>query len=80
MTSCFGEFSLWDGGSLIKLGDYAAYGSLGDHGLLQGPVIKDWLADLAHPFKASRPSESGNGPTGSNPKVILPPPPRPELR
>ena len=42
------EFSFRDMGSLLALGDYAAYGSLGHHGLLQGAFIKGWLARMAH--------------------------------
>jgi NADH:ubiquinone reductase (H+-translocating) len=42
------EFSFRDMGSLIALGDYAAYGSLGHHGFLHGAFIKGWLAKLAH--------------------------------
>ena len=42
------EFSFRDMGSLIALGDYAAYGSLGHHGFLHGALIKGWLAKLAH--------------------------------
>ena len=42
------EFSFRDMGTLIALGDYAAYGSLGDHGFLRGALIKGWLAKVAH--------------------------------
>jgi NADH dehydrogenase len=42
------EFSFRDMGSLIALGDYAAYGSLGQHGFLHGALIKGRLAGLAH--------------------------------
>jgi NADH:ubiquinone reductase (H+-translocating) len=42
------EFSFRDMGSLIALGDYAAYGSLGHHGFLRGAFIRGWMAKLAH--------------------------------
>jgi NADH:ubiquinone reductase (H+-translocating) len=35
-------------GSLVALGDYAAYGSLGAHGFLHGALIKGWLAKVGH--------------------------------
>ena len=43
-----GEFKFKDMGSLVALGDYAAYGSLGEHGLLHGALIKGWLAKVGH--------------------------------
>ena len=42
------EFSFRDMGSLIALGEYAAYGSLGHHGFLRGAFIRGWMAKLAH--------------------------------
>lgn len=42
------EFSYRDMGSLVALGDYAAYGSLGQHGFLRGAQIKGWLAKVGH--------------------------------
>ena len=41
-------FSFRDMGSLVALGDYAAYGSLGAHGFLHGGLIKGWLAKVGH--------------------------------
>jgi NADH dehydrogenase len=35
-------------GSLVALGDYAAYGSLGQHGFLHGAQFKGWLAKIGH--------------------------------
>jgi NADH:quinone reductase (non-electrogenic) len=43
-----GVFRFHDRGSLVALGDYAAYGSLGQHGILRGALIKGWLAKLGH--------------------------------
>ena len=42
------EFSFRDMGSLIALGDYAAYGSLGHHGFLHSAIIRGRLAKLGH--------------------------------
>ena len=42
------EFKFKDMGSLVALGDYAAYGSLGEHGFLHGALIKGWLAKVGH--------------------------------
>jgi NADH dehydrogenase len=42
------EFKFHDMGSLVALGDYAAYGSLGAHGFLHGALIKGWLAKVGH--------------------------------
>jgi NADH dehydrogenase len=42
------EFFFRDMGSLIALGDYAAYGSLGHHGFLRGAFIRGWMAKLVH--------------------------------
>ena len=41
-------FSSRDMGSLVALGDYAAYGSLGADGFLHGGLIKGWLAKVGH--------------------------------
>jgi NADH dehydrogenase len=41
-------FRFHDRGSLVALGDYAAYGSLGQHGFLHGALIKGGLAKLGH--------------------------------
>ncbi|MGH6812790.1 MAG: NAD(P)/FAD-dependent oxidoreductase [Methylocella sp.] len=42
------EFKFRDMGSLVALGDYAAYGSLGQHGFLHGAQFKGWLAMIGH--------------------------------
>jgi NADH dehydrogenase len=42
------DFNFTDMGSLIALGDYAAYGSIGAHGFLHGALIKGWLAKVGH--------------------------------
>lgn len=42
------EFKFRDMGSLVALGDYAAYGSLGEHGFLHGAQFKGWLAKMGH--------------------------------
>jgi NADH:ubiquinone reductase (H+-translocating) len=42
------EFKFRDMGSLVALGDYAAYGSLGQHGFLHGAQFKGWLAKIGH--------------------------------
>jgi NADH dehydrogenase len=42
------EFRFRDMGSLVALGDYAAYGSLGQHGFLHGAQFKGWLAKIGH--------------------------------
>ena len=42
------EFRFRDMGSLVALGDYAAYGSLGKHDFFRGALLKGWLAKLGH--------------------------------
>jgi NADH:ubiquinone reductase (H+-translocating) len=41
-------FRFHDRGSLVALGEYAASGSLGQHGFLHGALIKGWLAKVGH--------------------------------
>ena len=41
-------FSFHDRGSLVSLGDYAAYGTLGSYGFFRGGVIRGRLAELGH--------------------------------
>ena len=42
------EFRFRDMGSLVSLGDYAAYGTLGSYGFFRGGFLKGRVAQLAH--------------------------------
>lgn len=42
------EFHFRDMGSLVSLGDYAAYGTLGSYGFFRGGFLKGRVAQLAH--------------------------------
>src|SRR6516165_10998752 len=42
------EFHFRDMGSLVSLGDYAAYGTLGSYGFFRGGFLKGRVAHLAH--------------------------------
>jgi NADH:ubiquinone reductase (H+-translocating) len=42
------EFHFRDMGSLVSLGDYAAYGTLGSYGFFRGGFVKGRVAQLAH--------------------------------
>jgi NADH:ubiquinone reductase (H+-translocating) len=42
------EFHFRDMGSLVSLGEYAAYGTLGSHGFFRGGFLKGRIAQLAH--------------------------------
>lgn len=41
-------FKYNDMGNLVVLGDYAAYGSMGQHGFFRGALFKGWLAHMGH--------------------------------
>jgi hypothetical protein len=41
-----GHFKYRDMGSLVALGEYAAYGTLGSYGFLKGAAFKGWLAHM----------------------------------
>lgn len=41
-------FTFHNRGSLVSLGDYAAYGTLGNYGFFSGAVIRGRLAELGH--------------------------------
>jgi NADH:ubiquinone reductase (H+-translocating) len=43
-----GHFKYRDMGSLVSLGEYAAYGTLGSYGFLKGAAFKGWLAQMGH--------------------------------
>lgn len=43
-----GHFKYRDMGSLVALGEYAAYGTLGSYGFLKGAAFKGWLAHMGH--------------------------------
>jgi NADH:ubiquinone reductase (H+-translocating) len=43
-----GHFKYRDMGSLVSLGEYAAYGTLGSYGFLKGAAFKGWLAHMGH--------------------------------
>ena len=43
-----GRFEYRDMGSLVALGSYAAYGSLGKHGFFKGALLKGWMARIGH--------------------------------
>ncbi|MGH6793672.1 MAG: NAD(P)/FAD-dependent oxidoreductase [Methylocella sp.] len=43
-----GHFKYRDMGSLVSLGPYAAYGTLGSYGFLKGAAFKGWLAHMGH--------------------------------
>jgi NADH:ubiquinone reductase (H+-translocating) len=43
-----GHFKYRDMGSLVSLGPYAAYGTLGSYGFLKGAAFKGWLARIGH--------------------------------
>jgi NADH dehydrogenase len=43
-----GHFRYQDMGSLVSLGEYAAYGTLGSYGFLKGAAFKGWLAHMGH--------------------------------
>jgi NADH:ubiquinone reductase (H+-translocating) len=42
------HFKYRDMGSLVSLGEYAAYGTLGSYGFLKGAAFKGWLAQMGH--------------------------------
>jgi NADH dehydrogenase len=42
------HFKYRDMGSLVSLGEYAAYGTLGSYGFLKGAAFKGWLAHMGH--------------------------------
>ena len=42
------RFKYHDMGSLVALGEYAAYGTLGSYGFLKGAAFKGWLAHMGH--------------------------------
>ena len=42
------HFAFHNRGSLVSLGDYAAYGTLGNYGFFRGGVIRGRLAELGH--------------------------------
>jgi len=43
-----GHFKYRDMGSLVSLGEYAAYSTLGSYGFLKGAAFKGWLAHMGH--------------------------------
>jgi NADH dehydrogenase len=43
-----GHFRYRDMGSLVELGEYAAYGTLGSYGFFKGAAFKGWLAHMGH--------------------------------
>jgi NADH dehydrogenase len=43
-----GHFRYHDMGSLVSLGEYEAYGTLGSYGFLKGAAFKGWLAHMGH--------------------------------
>jgi NADH dehydrogenase len=42
------HFKYRDMGSLVELGEYAAYGTLGSYGFFKGAAFKGWLAHMGH--------------------------------
>jgi NADH:ubiquinone reductase (H+-translocating) len=46
--TALGRFKYRDMGSLVSLGEYAAYGTLGSYGFLKGAAFKGWLAQMGH--------------------------------
>jgi NADH dehydrogenase len=46
--SSLAHFKYRDMGSLVSLGEYAAYGTLGSYGFLKGAAFKGWLAHMGH--------------------------------